>query len=142
MTKKLTSNVKFHVVIWDIYKGEEWEQEFIKPLFNNNGEILTQDLFGSSVFETINAYGCETGLGYKFVKKRISSGVLQVNIGVTPAEDYHTFGYEDGYFNFFENQKVKSKEFLELNQILNERKDEICMEGVDFYTTPEIKEVA
>ena len=143
-TTKLISTVKFHVDLCHIYEGEAWTQEFIKPLFNDEGAIDNFVLFNSAVTETINTYGCEKGIGYELTKLDIDSGVMEVNIGVSPYSpyDYANEGYEDGCFNFYKDRRYCTEEWREVNAILNKRKDEICMEGIDFSTTPKIKEVA
>ena len=143
MNKKLISTVKFHVVLHNIYQGQEWVQEFIKPLFNDRGAINNYVLFNSAVTETINTYGCEKGIGYKQTKLDIDSGVMEVYIGVSPYSPYDNAneGYEDGYFDFYKDRKYNTGEFPEVNAILNKRKNEICMEGVDFATKPKIREV-
>ena len=143
-TTKLTNTVKFHVILWNNYTGEEWTQEFIKPLFNDEGAIDTGVLFNSAVIETINTYGCEKGIGYELTKLDIDSGVMKVKIGVSPyaSNDYENEGYEDGYFDFYKDRRYCTEEWREVNAILNKRKNEICMEGIDFSNTKEVSEVA
>jgi hypothetical protein len=141
---KLTNTVKFDVILFKIYTGEAWTQEFIKPLFNDKGAIETRYLFNSAVIETINTYGCEMGIGYELTMFDIDSRVMEVNIGVSPYSpyDYANEGYEDGYFNFYKDRRYNTEVWREVDAILNKRKDEICMEGIDFSTTPKIREVA
>ena len=143
-TTKLTNTVKFHVILWNNYTGEEWTQEFIKPLFNDEGAIDTGVLFNSAVIETINTYGCEKGIGYELTKLDIDSNVMSVNIGVSldPLYNYGEGCYEDGYFDFYKDRRYNNESFREVNAILNKRKNEICMEGIDFSNTKEVSEVA
>ena len=130
----LKNTFKFKVLLNDDYKGEVWEQEYIKPIltyakfYNSNGKLThtetrptgSYDLFNEEVLNTFETYAVESESTKDEVLSKFrndGSVIIFVDFGIGDGEDWKVF-------NFYEDRDEGRNDYPLIEKLFDEIMEE------------------